>query len=238
MNSYSLVINPVDPSLSVVLPPAMQEIKLDHDLKLRAQGFWQQSQRLGFEPEAVEFLTYLGAGFKNKFNRTKFEPKEGDLYFQEKTRVLDAIEELSIQFDGRISTIVWESLAYLGTRPDPTKYASILAEKQYLPLPYYIVDTVLHALGKVYGLKLHIDSVIFRHSGMIFEHNCDCSCSFHKPQDDGGGLAVFLSPERFPEATGALFSHLVSESLLLMGLKMPFEMGLSPESGEIMAAIA
>lgn len=235
-NRFAMAIRPVDLNTEVSLPVEIETLGLDEDLLLRAKGFWLQAERLGLQAVAAEFLKYLGLGYAHKFDRSKFEPKPGDLYFEQKKQVLDALEELSVQFDGRISSIVWETYAYLGTRPDPTKDQSILAEKDHLPLPYYIVDTVLHAVGKVYGLKMHIDSTVFQRSGMIFEHNCDCSCSFKSPHS--GGLGVFLDNSRHKEATAALFSHLVSESLLLMGLKMPFEMGLSPEAAEAMAISA
>lgn len=231
-----MVVTPVNLSQKVVLPASMSAVRLDKDLADRAKGYWMQAVRLGMSDVAQEFLGHMARGYATPFNRAKFQPKPGDAFYDQKTAALDAFEDLAEQFSGRISNIVWESLAYLATRPDPTKEQSILAEKDHLPLPYYVVDTVLHALGKVYGLKLHIDSTIFQRSGMIFEHNCDCSCYWQPPNE--GGISVFLDPSRFQEATAALFSHLVSESLLLMGLKMPFEMGLSPEAAEIMAAAA
>lgn len=231
---FELQIQPVDLASMPSMPAQMTEIKLDADLQERVKGYYLQSQRLGMEEVSQEFLKYLAIGFLVPFSREKFEPLPGDLYFDQKQRLLTALEELSQEFSGRIPSIVWDSLAYLGTRPDPTKDATILAEVDRLPHPYYVVDTVLHALGKVYGLKMHIDSTVYGYSGMIFEHNCDCSCSFRAP--NAGGLAVFLMPEKHKEATAALLSHLLSESLLLMGLKMPFEMGLSPEAAQIMAA--
>ena len=230
-------INPVNPFIEVTLPepwPALQRAGFHEDIVLRAKGFFLQARRLGFENQATEFLMWIGEGFLKPFSKDDFAPDPNDPDRALKINVLQSLERLSNEFGDRVSSVVWRTLAYLGTRPNPEKYASILSQKEHLPFAWYLADTVLHGLGKVYGLKLHIDSRIFQYAQVALEHNCDCGCDIHGLDSDGK-IASFLKPERVQLATAALFSHLCGESLLIMGLKMPFEMGVSPEAHEVMS---
>lgn len=234
---FTLTISPVDPSSPVTLPqpwPALETNDFHADILLRVKGFMLTAQRLNFGEAAEEFLKYLGQGFLTRFDAGRFPIKPSDPDAALKRKALDALTELAQEFDGRISTIVWETLAYLATRPNPQGYESILNSQEHLPFPWYIADTVLHAIGKVFGLKHHIDTVFYRHTGFAFEHNCDCSCDLH-PLDSEGKINSPLPTPKHLMATAALNSHLMSESLLIMALHMPFEMGVSPEAAEVMA---
>lgn len=233
---FSMQITPVNPNQAITLPRPWDELErqgFHEDLLMRARGFFLAAKHHGFEEAAAEFLTRVGNGFMRPFNRTKFEPKANDPDGPLKRSVLDGLSGLADEFSGRIPSIVWDTFAYLGTRPNPLAYETILAQKEHLPFPWWLADTVLHATGKVYGLKHHMDSRIFAACSMIFEHNCDCGCKLYSPET-GGVIKAHLPPENQRLATAALFSHLCSESLLIMALKMPFEMGVSPEAAELM----
>lgn len=237
-----VVISPVDLTQKVDLPaPWPQLIKqgFHADLIERAKGFKLQADRLGFEEIANEYLGIVGESFQKPFDPARFSIGLDDADRELKQNILKGLSKLSQEFGDRVPTIVWDTLAFLGTRPNPTGYATILASAPYLQevgLHWAVADTVLHGLGKVYGLKSHVDSVIFDASGVIFEHNCDCGCAA-QPVANTATMRHFLpnEPVRRILATGALLSHLLSEALLIMGLKMPFEMGLSPEAAEVLA---
>lgn len=232
-----LTINPVNADQYVALPDPWAQLAkrgFHEDLLARARGFMLAAERLGFHEIASESLALLGHGFEEPFSAEPFLPTENDPDRAFKRNHLTALSALSEEFGDRVSSVVWETFAFLGTRPDPMKEATILSVKQYLTIPWWFADTVLHAAGKVYGLKLHIDSRIFAGTGMVLEHNCDCSHSARAPQRDGQ-VSCLIAPHKFKEATAALMSHLLSESLLIGALKMPFDMGLSPEAAEAMS---
>jgi len=227
----------VDLSQEVTLPdPWMTLLSrgFHPDLALRAKAFLLHSRVKNFEEEAWEFLDRLGEGFLNPFRSSDIEIALDDPDREYKMQALAALQELSDEFGDRISAIVWQTYPFLATRPSPGKYATILSAKPYLPFPWWLADTVLHGMGKVYGLMMHIQSHMFLRTGRIFEHNCDCGCDVH-----GGGsdfiVQASLLRSRYDMATAALFSHLCGDSALIMFLEMPFAMGLSPEAAQVMA---
>jgi hypothetical protein len=233
---FQVAISPVDLSQPVRLPdpwPALEAGGFHDDLLVRARGFLLQAERLGFEAPAREFLRRAGEGFQTPFraSEVRISPNDPDRVLKE--RSLAALQSLADEFGDRVSSIVWRTFAFLATRPNPTRHTTILASKEHLPHPWWVADTVLHATGKVYGFMLNLHSRMSAATGMVFEHNCDCSCDIHAGDDYA--VHAPLPSERRRVATAALFSHLLGESLLIMALKMPFEMGLSPEAAEVMA---
>lgn len=235
--TYRLHIDPVDLSEEIQLPepwPTLEGQGFHSDLILRVRGFLLQAERFGFGAPAREFLGRIGDGFQSPFNASEIVVAGDDPDREMKTKALSALQQLADEFGNRVSSIVWQTYAFLATRPDPMAHSTIISAKKHLPFPWWVADTVLHGTGKVYGFKLNLDSVVFAESGMIFEHNCDCSCDIH-PAGEEGVIRSILPKSRYQIATGALLSHLLGESLLIMALKMPFEMGLSPEAAEAMS---
>ncbi len=240
--SFTLSIQPVNLETPVRLPQPWPELETsgfclggEHaDIYLRAKGFYLQCQRKGCLAEAIAWLEYAGAGYRDPFNPAEFTITSGDPDSSFKRNALAALAELSNEFGRRVPSTVWRTLAFLTTRPDPKKYSTILASQDYLPFPYWVADTVFHGLGEVYGLKDHVNTTLFRLTGTVLEHNCDCGCDCHPPGDNGEFNAP-LAPSRWKLATAALFSHLCGQSVLITFLKLPFEMGLSPEAAEVMA---
>ena len=239
---FEMTINPVDLSQKVVLPQPWEQLEklgfkmggVNEDIYLRAKGFYLQCARKGCLEEACAWLEYAGEGSLNPFVGSEIAVTNDDPDADFKRRALQALGELATQFGRRIPSTVWRTLAFLATRPNPKQYKTILASRSHLPFDYWVADTVLHGLGEVYGLKDHINSMLFQHTGMILEHNCDCGCDMHPPEGDGV-INASLPASRWQLATAALFSHLCGQSVLITFLKLPFEMGLSPEAAEAMA---
>lgn len=205
------------------------------DLLEIASRYHAQAKKLGYPKEAEAFLEPVGEGFLLKFDSSHYRPKKGDPQAETKNKVLDALEELSEQFGDRVSTVVWDSYAHLATRKDVEEEASILDEADTLPHPWYVVDSVLHSVAKAYSFKLHIDTVVFEHASVIVLHGCGCNCSI-MPIETAGNVDVRLDPGRFHKSTFEVMSHLVSESLLIMAMKMPFAMGFSDDAQQVLMA--
>lgn len=241
-SSLRLEIEPVDPQAVAVsaLPapwPRLAAQGFHSDLLLRARGMhpWGQRYEGGKHAATVaEVLRLLGESFERRFDAGVFPVVSGDPHETLKRGAVAAMTELDSEFGDRVPALLWESLAYLGTRGDPTRMRSILVEKEALPAPYWLVDACLHAWPIVYGFADHVRSRFFAHTGMRLEHNCDCGCAI-MPAGDDGVLRAFLPRQRWREATSALMSHLFDQIITIVVLKLPFELGVSPEAPEIMA---
>lgn len=236
---FSPVIRPVDASSSITLPDPWPELirrEFHVDLLERARGFASRLDQLGGDMKVagLDMLSGLGRGFLMPFQATEYILDSTDIDYELRMNALNALQGMSDYFGDRVSSLVWHTFAFMMVRPEPTERRTIISMQSHLPLPYWVADVVLHATGKVYGFKRHLDSELFLGAGVVTEHNCDCSHSIYPP--DMGGMIVDCLPEdRVEEATAALFSHLLCESILLGGLGMPFNMGVSPEAAEAFA---
>lgn len=207
------------------------------DLILRACAHMVWSERTGDQTvirNAKAFLSAMARGFLMPFDRSTFEPQATDSYFELKTNALHAIEELSLFFGNRVSSVTWNSLAHLSTRKEPEEKKSILKEASILPHHYGIVDTQLHAIGKVYTFALYMQSVFSKHTGRILVHNCDCDCSLLNLQPVSGAVVFSLGHTQVYEATQSLFTHQLAESHLILNAKLPFEYTITKEAQELL----
>lgn len=232
-------IEPVDPTTPVDMPVVWQRLMargFHRDLADRARAFALIAERGRYVRPAHEILRLTGEGFAKPFDRTPFEPVAGDAFYDIKRKALNAIDELAVEFGDRMPSTIWQTFAFMATRPNPLAMATILSQAKWLPLPWWYADAVLHALGKVYGLFLHVQSRIWRHTGLVLEHNCDCNHALQEPA--GGTVDVLLPRSRHPEATAALLSHLLCEAKLIAVDGLPFNLGLSPEAKEAMALLS
>lgn len=153
---FELKIEPVDLNQPVNLPTPWPELEargFHGDLLLRAKGFELQARRLGFAEPATEFLARIGEGFLAPFRASEIVIANNDKDHELKQKALVALQQLSDEFGDRVSSIVWKTLAFLATRPDPLQHATILESKEYLPFPWWVADTCLHGLGKVLRIQ-------------------------------------------------------------------------------------
>jgi len=183
---------------------------------------------------ANAFLSSLGKGFNTLFDKEIFTLDKKDPYYGLKQNALIALEELSIFFGNRVNHTIWNSFAHLAVREDPEKKKSILSEQDILPHHYGIVDTNLHAAGKVYTFMLQVQSTFFKHTGCILVHNCDCSCSLINLKKVEGSIVFNLrTEEEIFECTQSLLTHQLAESHLLINEKLPFEFSITKEAQEL-----
>jgi hypothetical protein len=225
---------------TITLPKSWHPLEaagFNDDLLTRAYAHMAWTERTGNEVwigNARAFLSAMAKGFAEPFDRTAFDPKEGDPHFDLKRRGLDAVEELSDEFGDRVSSVVWDSFAHMATRSEPEVKTSILKETDTLPHHYGIVDCMYHAAGKVYTFILRVQSVFFRHTGMVLVHNCDCQCSLLNLRSMQGAIQFDFTgeKERF-EATQSLFVHQCAESHLILNCKLPFEYTITKEAQEL-----
>jgi hypothetical protein len=219
--------------------PALAIGGFHSDLVNRAYAHLAYTDQFGGRENAEVVLAALGEGFVKPFSRFRFEPTNGDTNHALKMKALDAICELSVFYGDRISAVVWESLAHLTCRANPEVEQSIIREAAAGTLPhhYALVDSSLHATGLVYTFLMHVNSVMFRHTGRILVHNCDCSCSLVNLEEIGGSIDYALPREKIQAASQSVFTHLLAETFKLMECFLPFAYSITPESREIKALL-
>jgi len=219
--------------------PALIANGFHEDLVGRAYAHLAYSRAYGNCENAETCLAVLDKGFAAPFDRGRFAPTANDPNYALKTKALDAFSELSTFYGDRVSAVVWDSLAHLACRADPEEERSIIkeADSGTLPHHYLLVDCALHATGLVYTFLMHVNSVVFRHTGRILVHNCDCSCSLVNLEEMGGSLDYTLPRVKVQAATQSVFTHLLAETVKLMECFLPFAYSITPEAREIKALL-
>lgn len=212
----------------------------ESDLIERAWAHYEWTRREAEDcnkPEWVgnarAFLSAMAKGFQDQFDPGKFMPGDTDPNRNFKVSVVEAICDASNFYGNRVSSVLWDSFAYLGTRENPEVSRSIIKEAEALPHHYGIVDTMLHASAKCYKLLLTVQSFMFARTGMVIDHNCDCDCSLVNLLSGVGNMAVSfqIKPEQRFEATQSAFTHMLAESHLILNCRLPFEYTITKEAG-------
>jgi hypothetical protein len=89
-----------------------------------------------------------------------------------------------------------------------------------------MADACLHAAGKSYDFLLHVQSVFNRRTGALIQHGCDCGgCIYPAEQGHVVRAEALTSPDRIRLSTNAVFSHLLTEDVVLKWLKLPQSTG-------------
>lgn len=240
MSGICMILEPLDLAAvrkQIDLPKSWKELEakgFHSDLIDRAYAHLAWTERTGnalWVKNARAFLSSIGKGFLGPFERKAFEPAKDDPHHDLKARGLQAILQLSVEFGDRVPSVMWNSLAHLATRKDPEQTRSILKEADSLPHHFGIVDTMLHAMGKVYTFALRVQSVFYSHTGMALVHNCDCDCSLLNLAPVSGTINFSMDQKQIREATQSLFTHMCAESHLILNARLPFEYTITTEAG-------
>lgn len=218
--------------------PMLETNHFHEDLANRAYAHLSYSTRYGdgdMQHNARVVLALIGAGFLAPFDRSRFEPKASDPNYDLKIGALNAVDELANFYRDRVSSVFWDSIASLACREDPEAERSIVKEGAEGKLPYHyaVVDAALHAIGLVYTFALHMNSVVFRHTGRILVHNCDCNHSLVNVEAIGGSVNYTMRRENVKNATQSVLTHFLAETIKLTDAFLPFAYSITPEAREI-----
>lgn len=161
---------------------------------------------------------------------TRFVPEQGGLLYTTKMNYLGAIQKLHSQFGNRLPAIMYNTLAFAGTREDPHTEVRIPdIEDDLIKLigsDWIAADTVLHALPKCSKLNLHTLSLINEATGSVLMHGCGCN---HVVPAMGEYLIqcfMKLDKATVAEETESLLRHMLGDMMLLK-LGMPRMIGIS-----------
>lgn len=192
--------------------PLLESRGFNRDLYARVLRFSQIEQRRGRIDHFKEFLGVLGQGYLSLFDASIYTGGENPV-------CVGAVEHMAAGFGDLIPSILWQTLASLCSRPDAHQEKSILEVVDQLPLPWYIADAALHAMGKSYGLFFYVQSTLSMKAGRVLLHGC--GCSHYLPRDFEAMVACFPP---IPKETLAreFLDHLIGEVVQIVIDGYPF----------------
>lgn len=163
-------------------------------------------------------------------NFSRFEPECGDRLRKTKLAYLGAISKLHRQFGDRLPAIVYNTLAFAGTRENPHTEVRIPdVEGNLIALTgsdWIAADTVLHALPKCSKLNLHVLSLINDATGSVLMHGCGCNHVVPAMGEYRIECFMKLDAATIIEETESLLRHMLGDMVLLK-LGMPRIIGIS-----------
>ncbi len=178
----------------------------------------------GYQEWLTAPIVALGESFLKPFDSRAYPHKHYGAFFCTDTW-LSGVDALALEFGADFSPILWDTIASLGTRENPLEEDTILNVQGELPYAWGICDAALHALGKTYGLFLHVQERLRRHSGHVLMHDCGCS---HALQDilEVSGSFPLLKPEEpvYFKMKKAWLDHFMGELYLMFVDGFPFRM--------------
>lgn len=161
---------------------------------------------------------------------SRFEPELSDRLRGTKIKYLGAIKKLHGQFGDRLPAIVYNTLAFAGSREDPHTEVRIPdVESDLITLTgsdWIAADTVLHALPKCSKLNLHVLSLINEATGSVLMHGCGCNHVIPAMGEYRIECFMELDEATIIEETESLLRHMLGDMVLLK-LGMPRIIGIS-----------
>lgn len=200
------------------------------DLIASMRGFMdhmhnQKQCALGQEIAERFAAGYLGVA---TFSLDAFRPDPSDPLFTLKANYLAAMQEIFLRFHDRLPRQFYATLAFLGTRDDPTVEERIPEIEHLLPdgMNWQIADSMLHAMPLCSRLYFDIQTIINRHTGRILGHGCGCSCIMAEMPTCIVNAAMGDKPDVIAEETESFLRHGLGQNFLLE-FGLPQSMGSS-----------
>ena len=184
---------------------------------------WAEDRLHGAEAQCVAGVWYeLMGGLHYQFDPTPFlehaRKLHGEVPVPMAAQIM-VIAKLSIEFRGRVSVLVWESLACIAVQTEASDdEAASIRGRQDLLLPWQEVDAVLHAIAKPYDFFMHVQTR-FCEAGFLLSHFGECGCCIREAGPDK--IRCYLRDNLKRPATLALMKHLHTEGKLLLGDELP-----------------
>lgn len=193
---------------------------------------------LGMREDVVQDLVgntteYFAAQYlqaQGGINFARFVPEQDSRLYDTKMKYLGAVQKLHAQFWDRLPVIVYNTLAFAGTREDPHTEVRIPdIESSLIALTgsdWIAADTVLHALPKCSKLNLHVLSLINEATGSVLMHGCGCNHVIPAMGEYRIECFMKLDEATIIEETESLLRHMLGD-IILLKLGMPRIIGIS-----------
>lgn len=222
---FPLAWKPVDSTKLRDLPAPWPTLRnsMSPLLYERVARFWTVAHEDGKEKFLVGPLVVLGESFLNARKPIQVpNVRTNESFNAQKWEC--ACRQLHVTFPD-IPPLLWETIASLGNRPNPTVETSIINVQDDLPFAWGICDAALHALGKSYGLFFHVQNELKDRTGHVLLHGCGCDhvvAAFRKSE----GSFPKIPDDRAREFKVAKewLDHFLSELYLIFVVGLPFRM--------------
>ncbi len=231
---------PVDLGQRVPMPDPWSALsdspRIDAGFFMRAKGWRLSSLRYGAGKFTERALGFWGRGFIENFDAVRFIPSQpsrksgngGDPHREFKLKLVGSLSFLAEEFQGVVSSSVWNCIAVLGIGSDPFSLSGVLFSGDRFEFPAWSANAVLGALRKTPDLDQYVASCLYRDTGYSFLYDGDGDLGLWAACEPRGYKPGFLpmhAEMRLDEGL-AFFTHLLSESTLAGFLKLPFQMGV------------
>lgn len=186
---------------------------------------WGSTKWVAIGQEAIQFIaaSYLRSATES-IDLNQFMIKNDDPDRELKLKFLEAVKKISGKYMDRLPMFAYETLAFMGTRPEPTREVRVPDVETLLPskMDWKQVDTFLHALPLCSRLNLDILSTIHQHAGCIIVHGCGCNHAIPETTEDQVVRSV-LRHEAIVDETESFARHSIAQyALLLAGFPQGF----------------
>lgn len=205
------------PALGASVSPRMSAV---------ARGFKVAAYYAGVAPLADEILTAFGNGLIEPFSAFRFKPVVQVSNYQQRLKIVNAVDGLSLEFKGLMSAVAWNALTCLGVDGYPGEPARVVqATDARFDGPGWATNAVLGAYFKTPDLKTHAERCLALEAGAVPAYD---------PLDDSGRWQMLGPVSKGPrpnlveaqkERMGlAFFANFLTEALSIAHFKMPFVM--------------
>lgn len=168
------------------------------------------------------FWAKLMSGLHYQFDPTPFTECAERLYGEVPPPMaaqIKVIDKLAQEFRGRVSVIVWESLASIAVQTEASdSVAASIRGRTDLMVPWQEADIVLHAIAKPYDFFMHVQTR-FCEAGFLLSHFGGCGCCIREAGPDK--IRCYLRDNLKRPATEALMQHLHTEGMTILGDELP-----------------
>jgi hypothetical protein len=190
----------------------------------------------------VQAVNFVGTGYlqmlESGFDAAKFAPMTDDPDRAIKERFLVAMKRIMAIYHDRMPLFFYETLAFMGTRPEPSREVRVPDIESILPssMNWKQADTVLHAMPLCSRLNLDVLSHIWEETGCIIVHGCGCNHAVPDPID-GQTVRSFLrkEPQAIIDESESFVRHALAQYIALLA-GFPQGFGVSNRARDVARA--
>lgn len=205
------------PALGVSVSPRVFDL---------ARSFKLAAYYAGLADSADEVLAEYGKGLIEPFSAFRFKPIDQASNYEQRLKIVNAVDGLSVEFGKAVSAIAWNAFACLGVDGYPGENAPVMGVSDArFDGPGWATNAVLRAYFKTPDLRVHMDRCLALEAGAVPAYD---------PLHDLGRWQMLGPVPKSPrpsltsmqkERMGfAFFATFLAEALSIAHLKMPFVM--------------
>lgn len=192
-----------------------------YELMARYQDWVSIHLRQPVRADVTAHWTKIMDGMHYLFDQGSFQQKFSDVLSVEAQTRLSIVQLISLdaRFRGRVSVLVWLALAELASEPihHDQRHCDHLQDRVPRVLDWESLSFILSAICKTPEFYAHVNTMFSRHGYVIQNHGLN-RYRFAKTTTPH---SQYLPEWNAREQTYLLLDHLLQESLLTIGMRLP-----------------